>query len=117
MPERLQKLLAQAGYGSRRACEEFITAGRVRVNGQVATLGQKADLTVDKVTMDGKPTSFADLTKTLNHRAALNPNYPVYIQGQKDATHASMIYVLDLVKRAGMQKVAFSVKVAEPNSR
>jgi 23S rRNA pseudouridine2605 synthase len=54
MEERLQKLLAQAGYGSRRACEEFIIAGRVRVNGQVATLGQKADLTVDKVTLDGK---------------------------------------------------------------
>jgi 23S rRNA pseudouridine2605 synthase len=55
MPERLQKLLAQAGYGSRRACEEFITAGRVRVNGQVAVLGQKADLSADKVTIDGKP--------------------------------------------------------------
>ncbi len=55
MSERLQKLLAQAGYGSRRSCEEFITAGRVRVNGQVATLGQKADLSVDKVTLDGKP--------------------------------------------------------------
>lgn len=54
MEERLQKLLAQAGYGSRRACEEFIVAGRVRVNGQVATLGQKADLSVDKVTLDGK---------------------------------------------------------------
>jgi len=55
MQERLQKLLAQAGYGSRRGCEEFLTAGRVRVNGQVAILGQKADLAVDKVTMDGKP--------------------------------------------------------------
>ncbi len=54
MQERLQKLLAQAGYGSRRACEEFIIAGRVRVNGQVAILGQKADLSVDKVTLDGK---------------------------------------------------------------
>ena len=54
MQERLQKLLAQAGYGSRRACEEFIISGRVRVNGEVATLGQKADLFVDKVTMDGK---------------------------------------------------------------
>ncbi|MBI5952371.1 MAG: rRNA pseudouridine synthase [Chloroflexi bacterium] len=54
MEERLQKLLAQAGYGSRRACEEFIVAGRVRVNGQIATLGQKADLSVDKVTLDGK---------------------------------------------------------------
>ena len=54
MEERLQKLLAQAGYGSRRACEEFIVSGRVRVNGQIATLGQKADLSVDRVTLDGK---------------------------------------------------------------
>lgn len=54
MQERLQKLLAQAGHGSRRHCEEFIIAGRVRVNGEVATLGQKADLSVDKVTLDGK---------------------------------------------------------------
>jgi 23S rRNA pseudouridine2605 synthase len=54
MQERLQKLLAQAGYGSRRHCEEFIVSGRVRLNGQVATLGQKADLSVDKVTLDGK---------------------------------------------------------------
>ncbi|MCC7117359.1 MAG: pseudouridine synthase [Anaerolineales bacterium] len=54
MQERLQKLLAQAGYGSRRACEEFIIAGRVRVNGEVAELGQKADLSIDKVTLDGK---------------------------------------------------------------
>lgn len=54
MQERLQKLLAQAGYGSRRACEEFIVSGRVRVNGQTATLGQKADLSIDKVTLDGK---------------------------------------------------------------
>ena len=54
MQERLQKLLAQAGYGSRRACEVFIAAGRVRVNGAVAVLGQKADLSVDKVMVDGK---------------------------------------------------------------
>lgn len=54
MQERLQKLLAQAGYGSRRACEEFIISGRVRVNGVTAILGQKADLSADKVTMDGK---------------------------------------------------------------
>lgn len=54
MQERLQKLLAQAGYGSRRACEEFIIEGRVSVNGKVAVLGQKADPTVDTVTLDGK---------------------------------------------------------------
>ncbi len=55
MSDRIQKLLAQAGYGSRRACEEFIIAGRVRVNGQVAILGQKADPAVDRITLDGKP--------------------------------------------------------------
>lgn len=43
MEERLQKILAQAGHGSRRSCEKYIQAGRVRVNGQVAKLGQKAD--------------------------------------------------------------------------
>jgi 23S rRNA pseudouridine2605 synthase len=60
MSERLQKILAQAGYGSRRACEDFITAGRVRVNGQLASLGQKADPAVDKISVDGKPISAAE---------------------------------------------------------
>jgi 23S rRNA pseudouridine2605 synthase len=58
--ERLQKILAQAGYGSRRACEDFITAGRVRVNGKIAELGQKADPAVDKITVDGKPIAAAE---------------------------------------------------------
>ncbi len=60
MPERLQKILAQAGYGSRRASEDFISAGRVRVNGKIATLGQKADPTIDKITVDGKPIAAAE---------------------------------------------------------
>lgn len=55
MAERLQKILAQAGYGSRRSCEDFISAGRVRVNGKIASLGQKADPAIDKITLDGKP--------------------------------------------------------------
>jgi 23S rRNA pseudouridine2605 synthase len=58
--ERLQKILSHAGYGSRRACEDFITAGRVRVNGQVAELGQKADPALDKITVDGKPIAAAE---------------------------------------------------------
>jgi 23S rRNA pseudouridine2605 synthase len=53
--ERIQKLLAAAGYGSRRACEDYLTAGRVRVNGKVAKLGDKADPAVDKVLVDGEP--------------------------------------------------------------
>lgn len=54
MEERLQKILAQAGYGSRRSCEELITQGRVRVNGVVAGLGQKADVARDAITVDGE---------------------------------------------------------------
>lgn len=60
MMERLQKILAQAGYGSRRACEDYITAGRVRVNGKIAELGQKADPAIDKITVDGKPIAAAE---------------------------------------------------------
>jgi len=55
MEDRLQKILARAGFGSRRACEELIRQGRVVVNGQVARLGQKADPGHDHVTVDGKP--------------------------------------------------------------
>jgi len=51
--ERLQKVLAQAGLGSRRACEELIAEGRVTVNGEVATLGTRADPEVDAVEVDG----------------------------------------------------------------
>lgn len=54
MNERLQKILARTGYGSRRACEEIILAGRVRVNGEVAKIGGKADASRDKITVDGK---------------------------------------------------------------
>jgi len=55
MEDRLQKILARAGYGSRRACEELIRQGRVAVNGQVAQLGQQADPGRDRITVDGKP--------------------------------------------------------------
>ncbi len=54
MEERLQKILAQAGLGSRRDCEEYIVAGRVRVNGTVAEIGQKADPKTDGITLDGR---------------------------------------------------------------
>ena len=70
MLERLQKILAQAGYGSRRACEDFITAGRVRVNGQIASLGEKADSAIDKITVDGKPIVAAE---TLTYIALYKP--------------------------------------------
>lgn len=53
-PERLQKYLASAGVGSRRHCEELITAGRVRVNGVPAKLGQSVTPGKDRVEYRGR---------------------------------------------------------------
>jgi len=50
--ERIQKILARVGYGSRRSCEELIETGRVFVNGKKAELGQKADAGKDKIEVD-----------------------------------------------------------------
>jgi 23S rRNA pseudouridine2605 synthase len=52
--ERLQKILAAAGIGSRRACEELIAAGRVTVNGRRATLGDKVDGETAEIHVDGE---------------------------------------------------------------
>jgi 23S rRNA pseudouridine2605 synthase len=51
--ERLQRALARAGYGSRRTSEELIAQGKVRVNGRIATLGDKIDVNRDEVTLGG----------------------------------------------------------------
>src|SRR5215831_19729244 len=54
-PVRLQKLLAQAGFGSRRSCETFIVEGRVTVDGVVVReLGSKADPETQTVELDGQ---------------------------------------------------------------
>ena len=52
-PERLQKVLARAGVGSRRAVEEMIERGRIQVNGTRARLGQRVDPSKDEVKVDG----------------------------------------------------------------
>lgn len=51
---RLQKFLADAGMGSRRSSEDLIRAGRVRVDGRPATIGEKVDSDLQKVEVDGK---------------------------------------------------------------
>ncbi len=70
--QRLQKILAQAGYGSRRACEELIRQGRVRVNGQVVTqLGTQADPQQDVIEVDGRRVRLPDThTYILLHKPA-----------------------------------------------
>ncbi len=93
MQERLQKLLAQAGYGSRRACEQFIIEGRVKVNGKVAELGQKADPAVDKVTIDGKALPKAE---TLTYIALHKPrNVLSAVEGQDDRPTVRDLIPLD----------------------
>lgn len=58
MAERVQKLMSQAGVASRRASEEMIKQGRVRVNGRVITIGDKADPATDEVEVDGQKLRF-----------------------------------------------------------
>jgi 23S rRNA pseudouridine2605 synthase len=58
--ERLQKILARAGYGSRRACEQMILDGRVRVNRIIIGLGDKAESGSDEISVDGKPVKFPE---------------------------------------------------------
>jgi pseudouridine synthase len=68
----LQKILAQAGYGSRRACEQLILQGRVRINGQVVTqLGVQADPQCDVIEVDGKRVQLSEEhTYILLHKPA-----------------------------------------------
>jgi len=53
--DRLQKVLARVGVGSRRVCEGLIVDGRVTVNGEVPVLGRRVDPAVDRVELDGVP--------------------------------------------------------------
>lgn len=53
--ERLQKVLARAGIGSRRVCEDLIDEGRVTVNGRVAVLGARVAIDDDLIEVDGAP--------------------------------------------------------------
>jgi len=54
-PMRIQRALARAGVASRRQAEELVAAGRVRVNGTIATIGQSVDPARDRITVDGQP--------------------------------------------------------------
>lgn len=64
MSERLQKLLAAAGHGSRRQIEQWIRAGRLTVDGHVAQLGERAEADAD-VRLDGEPLEIAGATATV----------------------------------------------------
>ena len=65
MAERLQKLIARAGLASRRQAEIWIAEGKVLLNGAVASLGDRADLAVDQVIVNGQKLSVAEKTVTV----------------------------------------------------
>ena len=73
MTEKLQKVLARAGFGSRREIETWIAKGRVKVNGKVAVVGDRVD-EEDRVTVDGKKLS--SQTKQRFDRRVLLYNKP-----------------------------------------
>jgi biopolymer transport protein ExbD len=67
------------------------------------------------VSLDNNRLTFPELYNTLTNRHHVNTNVPVFLSGSRDATHGEMVYVLDLVHRAGIDRVAFAVK-ADPAS-
>ena len=73
MSEKLQKILARAGFGSRRELERWIAAGRVKVNGQIAKVGDRVSGS-DRVTVDGK--RLAPQQKTRDSRRVILYNKP-----------------------------------------
>lgn len=68
--ERLQKVLARAGLGSRRGCEELIRQERVSVNGKVAELGQRVVPERDQITVDGRT---VEVVQSLNYIVLYKP--------------------------------------------
>lgn len=65
MAERVQKVLSQWGIASRRQAEKMILAGRIQINSQVAKLGDKLDITIDSLKVDGKSVEMAHRPKLL----------------------------------------------------
>ncbi|MEK7707961.1 MAG: biopolymer transporter ExbD [Verrucomicrobiota bacterium] len=76
------------------------------------------NISVDKagdVYVEKKPVNVTELHNILSNKFRMNTNVPVYISGDKDATHGSVIRVLDIVRREGIQKVSFAISAPKSN--
>ena len=94
MPEeRIQKLLAEAGVASRRASEALIAAGRVRVDGRIARLGDRADPITATIEVDGRAVGVGTA------KAYLALHKPAGVTSTTQDRHAATT-VLDLVPTA-----------------
>ena len=70
------------------------------------------NISVDKLGdmyLEKKKVNLVELHIVLSNKFKMNTNIPVYISGDKDATHGAVIGVLDLVRREGIQKVSFAI--------
>lgn len=92
--ERLQKVMAATGLGSRRKCEALIVSGRVEVNGAVAELGDRIDMDKDTVSVDGIP-----LDLEIEKRYYLLNKPPGYITTLRDTKNRPT--VMDLIHEEG----------------
>ena len=75
------------------------------------------NISVDKagdIFVEKNPMNVVDLHNYLSNKFRVNTNVPVYISGDKDATHGAVIRVLDLVRREGIQKVSFAISSQPP---
>ncbi|HTK46188.1 MAG TPA: pseudouridine synthase [Patescibacteria group bacterium] len=94
MPEeRIQKVLAAAGVASRRAAEGLVADGRVKVDGRVASIGQKVDATTSTIEVDGRPVGIGSA------RAYVALHKPAGVTSTTRDRHAATT-VLDLIPTA-----------------
>jgi len=89
--ERLQKVLAAAGVGSRRACEDLIVRRRVTVNGKVATIGDKVDPATAEIRVDGQRV----ITDTKMVYIAMNKPRGVVVSTDDDKGRTELADFLD----------------------
>ena len=98
--------MARANLGSRRSCEEIITAGRVKVNGQITKVGDKADPARDRIEVDGRPLLVEDNTvaeSTYIYIALYKPRG--VISSLEDELEAGRPTVRDLIDIEGAQHI------------
>ncbi len=78
------------------------------------------NISVDRagdIYIEKKLVNLIELNAYLSNKLRLNTNVPVYISGDKDATHGAVIRVLDLVRRTGIQKVSFAISPQKPSNQ
>ncbi len=77
-----------------------------KVKPEIVNLTVKAN---GDVYIDKQPYSLEELRQFLSNKVHFNTNIPVYIKGDRQATHGMMIGILDLVRQQGIQKVSFAI--------